>query len=412
MENTCTKCEGTDFVKAGTQLSKKGKWQVYRCKGCGHTQKGELLISVHSEDWAENILMKMTETNKMKFEILKEESFNLDFVKDVLKNIANNPHRDKYLEVFNSEGLSTNKYEFHDIWEDFAEFILSKEFELYKINRDIDYGDPFNEKTQELSKKYSHKRDMILCDILKRKYEFEQFEERQHAYGTKERNGIPFYYFPLTNCVFYLPKDEMDNTEYGRRRLNRIEEQRKTGETHFATDLITFFSPWGLEHLLTPAEKEEYMKECRKIQEGVELNIQRVETIYGSYTSVLAKSNLTLSDDELQFLKELIRTQIPTFDFLGVTKPNSSFSKPLYFIEVKSRSAKTNAGYARVSPVQNKFIEKVKEKFGILIFLIELKPDKVIVKFFSPKLQTSRRYDFQNDSRQLKIDNTLYQPQT
>ena len=102
--------------------------------------------------------------------------------------------------------------------------------------------------------------------------------------------------------------------------------------------------------MLTPAEKDEYKKECKKIQEGVELNIQRVETIYGSYTSVLAKSNLMLSDDELQFLKELIITQTPTFDFLGVTKPNSSFSRPLYFIEVKSRSAKTNAGYARVSP--------------------------------------------------------------
>jgi transcriptional regulator with XRE-family HTH domain len=319
-----------------------------------------------------------------RFEILKEESFNLDFVKDVLKN-TNNPHRDKYLEVFNSEGLSTDKYKFHDIWEDFAEFTLSKDFELYKINRDIDYGDPFSEKTQELSKKYSHKRDMILCDILKRKYEFEQFEERQHEYGKTERNGTEFYFFPLTNYVFFLPKDEMDNTEYGRRRLNGIEEQRKTGERHIATSLIFWLSPPSLERFLTPAEKDEYMKECKKIQEGIELNIQRVETIYGSYTSVLAKSNLTLSDDELQFLKELITTQTPTFDFLGVTKPNSSFSRPLYFIEVKSRSAKTNAGYARVSPVQRKFIEKVKEKFGILVFLIELKPDKVIVKFFSPK---------------------------
>ncbi|WP_143311617.1 hypothetical protein, partial [Candidatus Methanoperedens nitratireducens] len=91
----------------------------------------------------------------MKFEILKEESFNLDFVKDVLKN-TNNPHRDKYLEVFNSEGLSTDKYKFHDIWEDFAEFILSNDFEICKINRDI--GVPWNEKTQELSSKYRHKR--------------------------------------------------------------------------------------------------------------------------------------------------------------------------------------------------------------------------------------------------------------
>lgn len=405
MENTCTKCKGTDFVKAGTQISKKGEWRVYRCKGCGHTQKGELLISVHSENWAENILRKTTETDKMKFEILKLESFNLDFIKDVLKN-TNNPHRDKYLEVFNSEGLSTDKYEFHDIWEDFAEFLLSRDFELYKINRDI--GVPFNEKTQELSKKYGHKKDKILCDILKRKYEFEQFEERPGSYGTTERNGIQFYYFPLTNCVFYLPKDEMDNTEDGRKRLNLIEEQRKTGEIWHNTSLIHWLSPYKLERFLTPAEKDEYVKECEIIQEGVEHHIQIVENIYGLYKSALAKSNLTLSDDELQFLKELITTQIPTLDFLGVTKPNSSFSRPLYFIEVKS----SKSGYVRASSVQKKFIERTKEKFGILVFHIELKPDKVIVKFFSPKQQTSRRYDFQSDKHQLKIDNTLYQPQT
>ncbi|MDO9098334.1 MAG: hypothetical protein Q7U60_09465, partial [Candidatus Methanoperedens sp.] len=128
----------------------------------------------------------------------------------------------------------------------------------------------------------------------------------------------------------------------------------------------------------------------------------------GLYKSAFAKSNLTLSDDELQFLKELITTQTPTLDFLGVTKPNSSFSRPFYFIEVKS----SKSGFARASPFQKEFIEKVKEKFGILIFQIELKPDKVTVKFFSPKLQTSRRNDFQNDSHQLKIDNTLYQQQT
>ncbi|MCX9025801.1 MAG: hypothetical protein OIN85_06870 [Candidatus Methanoperedens sp.] len=401
MENTCTKCGGTDFVKAGTKLSLEGKWRVYQCKRCSHKQRGELLISFHNENEAENILRKTTK-NKIEFEFLKGESFELDFVKDVLKN-TNNPHRDKYLEVFNSEGLLTNKYEFWDIWEDFAENILSKDFELYKINRDI--GVPFNEKTQELSSKYCHKRDMILCDILKRKYEFEQFEERQHEYGKKERKGIQYYYVPFTNCVFFLPKDEMDNTEYGRMRLNRIEDARKTGKTYFEP-LMTFLSP--LERFLTPAEKDEYRKECEKIQEGIEEKNQIVENIYGLYISALAKSNLTLSDDELQFLKELITTQTPTLDFLGITKPNSSFSRSFYFVEVKS----SKSGFARASPVQKKFIEKVKEKFGILIFQIELKPDKVTVKFFSPKLQTSRRYDFQNDSHQLKIDNILYQQQT
>lgn len=313
-----------------------------------------------------------------RFEILKEESFNLDFVKNVLKN-TNNPHRDKYLEVFNSEGLSTDKYKFHDIWEDFAEFILSRDFELYKINRDI--GVPFNEKTQELSSKYRHKRDMILCDILKRKYEFEQFEERQHTYGKTERNGIQFYYFPLTNCVFFLPKDEMDNTEGGRRRLKGIEEQRKTGETRIATSLTFWLSPQMLERFLTPAEKDEYVEECKKIQEGVEHSNQIVENIYGLYKSALAKSNLTLSDDELQFLKELITTQTPTLDFFGITKPNSSFSRPFYFIEVKS----SKSGYARASSVQKNFIEKAKEKFGILNFHIEIEPNEVRVKFFSPK---------------------------
>lgn len=314
-----------------------------------------------------------------RFEIVKEESFNLDFVKDVLKN-TNNPHRDKYLEVFNSEGLLTNKYEFHDFWEDFAEFPLSKDFELYKINRDIDYGDPFNEKTQELFSKYCHKRDMILCDILKRKYEFELNPTR--IFSRIEKDGVQYYSIPFKGCLFMLPKNEVDISEAGKKMAQANLNAKKVGLTQTIFHLgHSFF----LELLLTPAEKNEYKKECKKIQEGAELNIQRVETIYGSYTSVLAKSNLMLSDDELQFLKELITTQTPTFDFLGVTKPNSSFSRPLYFIEVKSRSAKTNAGYARVSPVQRKFIEKVKEKFGILIFLIELKPDKVIVKFFSPK---------------------------
>lgn len=320
-----------------------------------------------------------------RFEILKEESFNLDFVKNVLKNKTNNLHRDKYLEIFNSEGLSTNKYKFWDLWEDFAEFLLSKDFKLYKINKDIDYVDPSSEKTQELMSKFGHKRKKILCDIFKRKYEFEQIEGndtsdiRLHKIGITERMGKQFYFVPLNKCVFFLPKDEVDNTEDGRRRLNRIEEQRKTGKPRFDTSLLTFLL--NFERFLTPAEKDEYTKECNKIQEITELGIQRVETIYGSYISLLAENNITLSDDESQFLKELIITRTPTLDFLGITRPNSSFSRPFYFIEVKS----SKSGYARVSSVQKKFIEKAKEKFGILNFHIKIEPNEVRVKFFSPK---------------------------
>lgn len=60
---TCTKCNGKDFVKAGTKLNTEGRWQVYQCMGCSHKQRGELLASFHSENGAENIPMKTIETN-------------------------------------------------------------------------------------------------------------------------------------------------------------------------------------------------------------------------------------------------------------------------------------------------------------------------------------------------------------
>ncbi|MDO9098379.1 MAG: hypothetical protein Q7U60_09690, partial [Candidatus Methanoperedens sp.] len=284
MEKTCTKCGGTDFVKAGTKLSLEGKWRVYQCKRCSHKQRGELLTSFHSENEAENILRKTTK-NKIEFEFVKGESFELDFVKDVLKN-TNNPHRDKYLEVFNSKGLLTNKYEFWDIWEDFAEKILSKDFKLYKINRDI--GNPYSEKIRELLSKISRKKDKIkdniLCDILKRKYQFEQFEERQpHVSGFTERKGIKYYYTPVINCncVFFIPEVEKRREDPIVQRMKApIVQRTKRPEREMAQLTMEFLR---LQRFLTLTEKDEYIRKCEEIQyeeeEYDEARIQIVENI-------------------------------------------------------------------------------------------------------------------------------------
>lgn len=39
----CTMCKGTEFVKTGTRIDRRGTWQMLLCKGCGHKQKGGLL---------------------------------------------------------------------------------------------------------------------------------------------------------------------------------------------------------------------------------------------------------------------------------------------------------------------------------------------------------------------------------
>ncbi len=386
------------------------------------------------------------------------QSFNLDFVIDFLKK-TNNPNRDKYLEVFNSEGLSTGISKFHDFWEDFAEFLLSRDFKIYKISKDIDKPSYEINNLMESIEKITQIQDMVLCDILKRRFEF---EVKSHGYDNPapiEKNGIQYFRIPFKEWIFIVPKDEVDKINKkmsemimylfswdnipgdhnGRliefltqkfgidwvktAKIEKVDDGRTirlTGENNFLSLKLNnektkvnleindsrtyefiakialgelhiymnsafqknlFESTKFLFHLLlTPTEKDEFTKEIKKSPELAEMKIQEDKIIYESYKSVFTKNNITLSEDELQFLKELITIQRPTFDFLGITKPSSSFSRPFYFIEVKS----SKSGNPRLTSSQKKFIENVKEKFGILVFHIEIEPNGVEVKFFSP----------------------------
>jgi hypothetical protein len=322
------------------------------------------------------------------------QCFNLDFVIDVLKK-TNNPNRDEYLKAFNSEGLSTGFLEFHDIWEDFAKVLLSRDFKIYKISEFYRHI-PEN---HLMRKRLSNRQGMILCDILKRKFEFElkphgyenpvpieepriPLEEFNFIVPPIEKNGIKYFRIPFKEWIFSVPKDEVDKifkewiehrNAYKLRKLHR-KKHAIIQEPLF----VTFHSLLSV--LLTPTEREEFRNESKKPPESAELKIQRDKFYYELYKSIFTKNNITLSEDELQHLKELITIQIPTFDFLGITKPSSSFSRPFYFIEVKS----SKYDDITLTHCQKEFIENVNEKFGILVFHIETEPNGVKVKFFSP----------------------------
>ncbi len=69
----------------------------------------------------------------MNYNILKDESFNTDFVKNNIEDILACGHADKHLEVkniFNTKGLVTNSKKFYKFWEHFAEFLLQKDFKI------------------------------------------------------------------------------------------------------------------------------------------------------------------------------------------------------------------------------------------------------------------------------------------
>jgi hypothetical protein len=310
------------------------------------------------------------------------QSFNLDFVINVLKK-TNNPNRDKYLEVFKSKGLSTGFHEFHDFWEDFAEFILSRDFKIYKISypKVSEDFDKWNDRLPHLlDKRLQHRQSVVLCDILKRKFEFEL---RPHGYDSRpvsiEKNGIKYFKIPFKGWIFIVPKDEVDKT------LKKIREMRDAGNLRSKTFCsVPKNPPISTQHLFTfmrtPTEIKEFREEMKKSPESAELKIQLDKITYESYKSIFTKNNIMLSEDELQHLKELITIQSPTIDFLGITKPSSSFSRPFYFIEVKS----SKFGYPRLTHSQRKFIENGEEKFGMFVFHIEIEPNGVKVKFFSP----------------------------
>ena len=338
----------------------------------------------------------------MKFDILSEESFSLDFVKNNLENIAYLAcDRDKHFDVkreiqriedfFKTNGLVTNNTRssrHFRFWEDFAELILQKDLKTYKT-KFVHFKDGFvhkeniieidlsGEEIKKLASKYSIKKDNILCDLLKQKYEFEPIVPEiigSSGWGyvnlnhTIEKNGIKFYAAPFNGYAFIVPKNEADKKDL---------RCRGTISPHMVLSIMF------LEGLLSPDELDEYYRECYESQEHIEWETQIAENTYSTYKSVLAKNNITLSTEESHFLRECIIIHSNSLDLFGIKKANSSFSKPFYFIEVKSISKKF--GRPRLTYGQERFIEYAKEKFGILILHIKVEPNEVVVRFLSPK---------------------------
>lgn len=344
----------------------------------------------------------------MKFDTLREESLSLDFVKDNLENIAYfSCSRDKHFDVnreiqriedfIKTNGLVTNNTRLGGhfrFWEDFAELILQKDFKTYKQSfvhfkdwfvhkENIIEIDLSGEEIKKISMKYSIKKDNILCDIIKRRYRFEFKPLKEFGYfgygrvksnQIIEKDEIKFYIVPFNEIAFFVPKGD------AKRRLSRgilKDIEHCMGGINIGTPSI-----WFLEGLLTPDELDEYSRKCYESQERIEWEIQIGDNTYRTYKSVLAKNNITLTTEESQFLRECLITHPNTLDLLGFKKTNSSFPKPFYFIEVKTTTKMF--GHPKLTFGQEKFIEKAKDKFGILILHIKVEPDKAVVKFLSP----------------------------
>jgi hypothetical protein len=358
----------------------------------------------------------------MKFDIEREGSYSFDFVKDNLDNILAciacrdekfkrnyNERKRSYQNLFNSNGLMTGnvkpiggdirtrreirkkgtywQYELSDFWEGFAEFILQKEYE------EID----------KFHSECSYKTCNILLDILKRKYEFENRPSEYIKSCTPvapieviEKNGVKYYRLTFSEITFYIPKDEIDQTEVVIK-LNRYIKTMR---------FQRFFR--RLERLLlTPDEQNEYTKRCSAIEEYREAKIKEIENtpgyikarkqymeakikaaekIVNSYKVVFTKNDVILTSEESQLLRDcLVDESIFALDSFGITKPTASFSFPktFYFIEVKSISKKFGTVY--LSPRQKRFIEEAKGKLDILILHIKVEPHEVTVRYLSPK---------------------------
>ncbi|MEA2032416.1 MAG: hypothetical protein U9N41_02405 [Euryarchaeota archaeon] len=385
----------------------------------------------------------------MKFDIEREGSYSFDFVKDNMDNILAciarrdekfelnyNERKRFYQNLFNSNGLMTGnvkpiggdirtrreirkkgtywQYELSDFWEGFAEFILQKDFiflqtevvwetlcdlmkkiglEIYFLYEEIDkfYSD------------CSYKTCNILLDILKRKYEFENRPSEYIKSCTPvapieviEKNGVKYYRLTFSEITFYIPKDEIDQTEVVIK-LNRYIKTMR---------FQRFFR--RLERLLlTPDEQNEYTKRCSAIEEYREAKIKEIkntpgyikarkqymeakikaaEKIVNSYKVVFTKNDVIRTSEESQLLRDcLVDESIFALDSFGITKPTASFSFPktFYFIEVKSISKKFGTVY--LSPRQKRFIEEAKGKLDILILHIKVEPHEVTVRYLLPQ---------------------------
>jgi hypothetical protein len=365
----------------------------------------------------------------MKFDIVREESYSIDFMEDNMDNITCVLCRDIRDEKFNEikgfyqstfkNGLITGnvrqssrlcwKYEVSDFWEGFAEFILQEDFIIFNYS---DIPPSVNKEIEKLSTGYldvsSECREEafnVLLEILKRKYKIKNKSGKDESFGrsyngVKEENGVKFYVLTFNKfdgvrnilTELHLPKDEIDKTE-AMAKLNRLNLSRK--ESGLTVSNIDILSEWFLEGLLAPDEKDEYQRRCLEIRESIELKfkmtewkIKIAEEICNSYKPILDKNNIILSPEELQLLKECLSDFIPyepALDLFGIKKPTTSFSfsKPFYFIEVKSVSKKSSG--INLNRSQKSFIEDVKSRFGILILHIRVEPHEIIVRYLSPK---------------------------
>lgn len=352
----------------------------------------------------------------MKYDILSEKSFNLDFVKNNIENIVYLAYnRDKHFDVereiqrieyfIKTNGLVTNNTKSgrdFRFWEGFAELILHKYFKIYTtsfvrsqsnfVHRDnILEIDLSGEDFKNFASKYSIKKDNILCDFVKQKYEFEPITLdfiRSNGWGfvnlnhTIDKNGTKFYVAPFNGYLFMVPKNAVYKDKI-RRYVARDALLKNKFRNHGAFTPHKVLSIVFLRDLLTPDELTEYDRECYESQELIEWNNQIAENTFNTYNSVLTKNNITLSLEELRILRECIIIHRNTLDLFGVEKTNSSLSKPFYFIEVKTITEKF--GHPRLTYGQERFIEIAKEKFGILILYIKVESNKVVVRFLSPK---------------------------
>ena len=273
------------------------------------------------------------------------------------------------------------KYWQYDYHESFGEFIHQKDFIFFeKILDDLAKKiglekyflyEEIKELYLECSYKYSQ-RD-ILLDILKRKYEFEKYEfenrliERLTIIRNIDNNDIKVWVNKKNGLrnIYALTSDEFD--EYKRR---RSEIRSKI-----------------YEHVEAKFEEIKNTPEYIKAEKGyMEARIKKAEKVVSSCKIVLKTNDIILTPEESQLLRDcLVDESIFALDLFGITKPTASFSFPktFYFIEVKSISKKFGTVY--LSPLQKRFIEKAKGKFGILITHIKVEPHDVTVRYLSPK---------------------------
>lgn len=343
----------------------------------------------------------------MKFNIVKEEYYDYDFVETNLEKIfACIMRRDEFLkytfgrkknsirDLFESNGLMTSgiepslQFELSTFWEGFAEFILQKDFKFcgrecchnIEMNESIDMIniDISNKDVLESESRLRSKENNILCDIFKQKYEFECISHEIISIQTIEKNGIDFYIIPFNKFIFTIPKKDIEDI---RKKLFRpcSDFRERYGLTPIPMNL-NCPTPSLLRDLLTHNEKDEYYAKCIGTQEYIDLELKKAEIITNSYKSILERNDIILSDKDLQSLKDCLTSHPTTLDLFGIKKPTASsyLHMPFYFIEIKSTNKEFR--YARLNTNQQRFIEKVKDKFGVLILQIKISPDNVDVR--------------------------------